>query len=156
MPQSFYEAIVSSNATFLSQYQEFKESIRKGELGETPRFWLLLYLDLMQTQHFLHLAVQDNDFEMRLRCWNFYLLLYFALQKTNYARYGSYYVKVMKNIKKMYPGLKNLLEKNSMSVQAEESFPVRIAIDQRGEQTINRDAKTSGGTKSFPQIVQLF
>ena len=36
-----------------------------------------------------------------------------------------------------------------MSVQAQESFPVRIAIDQRGEQTTNRDAKTSGGIKSF-------
>ena len=47
VPQSFYEDIVSSNATFLSWYQEFKESIRKGEFGETPRFWLLLYLDLM-------------------------------------------------------------------------------------------------------------
>ena len=75
VPQSFYEDIVSSNATFLSRYQEFKESIRKGEL-------------------FIHLEVQDNNFEMRLRCWKFYLPLYFALQKTNNARYGSYNVKV--------------------------------------------------------------
>ena len=60
--------LVSSNATFLSRYQEFKESIRKGERGETPRFCLLLYLGLMQTQHFIHLAVQGNDFEMQLRC----------------------------------------------------------------------------------------
>ena len=40
-----------------------------------------------------------------------------------------------------------------MSVQAQESFPVRIAIDQRREQTINRDAKISG-TSHLPQIVQ--
>ena len=82
---------------------------RDRERGETSRFCLLLYLDLMQTQHFLHLAVQDNDLEMRIRCWKFYLPLYFALQKTNYARYGSYYVKVMENIEKMYPGLNDLL-----------------------------------------------
>ena len=131
------------------QYQEFKERIRTGEFGETPRFWLLLYLDLMQTQHFIHLAIQDNDFEMRLHCWKFYLPLYFALQKINYARYGSYYIKVMENIEKMYPGLKDLLKQNGMSVQAQESFPVRVAVDQRGEQTINRDAKTPGGIKSF-------
>ena len=35
-----------------------------------------------------------------------------ALQKTNYAGYGSYYVKVMENIEKMYPGLKDLLKQN--------------------------------------------
>ena len=29
------------------------------------------------------------------------------------------------------------------------SLPVRIEIDQSGEKTINRDAKTSGGIKSF-------
>ena len=55
----------------------------------------------------------------------------------------------MENIEQMYPGLKDLLKQNGMSVQAQESFPIRIAIDQRGEQTINRDAKTSGGIKSF-------
>ena len=49
----------------------------------------------------------------------------------------------------MYPSLKDLLEQHGVSVQTQESFPVRIAFDQRGEQTINRDAKTSGGIKSF-------
>ena len=29
-------------------------------------------------------------------------------------------------------------------VQGQEKYPLRTAIDQRGEQTINRDAKTSG------------
>ena len=43
---------------------------RDRERGETARFCLLLYLDLMQTQHFVHLAVQENDFEMRIRSWN--------------------------------------------------------------------------------------
>ena len=31
-----------------------------------------------------------------------------------------------------------------MSVQAQIAYPVRTAIDQRGEQSINRDAKTAG------------
>ena len=43
LPQSFYEDVISNNATFLKQYLEFKESVRKGQFGETPRFWLLLY-----------------------------------------------------------------------------------------------------------------
>ena len=36
-----------------------------------------------------------------------------------------------------------------MSVQGQSSYPTRTPIDQRGEQTINRDAKTSGGIKFF-------
>ena len=36
-----------------------------------------------------------------------------------------------------------------MSIQAQDRHPVRTAIDQRGEQTMNQDAKTSGGVKAF-------
>ena len=42
-----------------------------------------------------------------------------------------------------------MLEKPGLSVQAQDRYPVRTALDQRGEQTINRDAKTSGGIKAF-------
>ena len=62
----------------------------------------------------------------------------------NYARYGSYYVQVLKQIQSKYPGLMELLLPCELSVQAQETNPVRTAIDQQGEQTINRDAKTSG------------
>ena len=34
-------------------------------------------------------------------------------------------------------------------MQGQEKYLCRTAIDQRGEQTINRDAKTSGGIKYF-------
>ena len=34
--------------------------------------------------------------------------------------------------------------KNVLSVQAQDSYPLRTLVDQRGEQTINRNAKTSG------------
>ena len=54
------------------------------------------------------------------------------------------YVQVLKQIESKYPGLKELLLPCGLSVQAQETYPVRTAIEQRGEQTINRDAKTSG------------
>ena len=41
--------------------------------------------------------------------------------------------------------LKNYeLVKNGLSIQAQEKYPLTTACDQRGEQTINRDAKTAG------------
>ncbi len=54
-----------------------------------------------------------------------------------------------KTSKFLYSGLKELLDNNGFSVQAQERYPLRTAIDQRGEQTFNRDAKTAGGIKSF-------
>ena len=49
----------------------------------------------------------------------------------------------------LYSGLKDLLSEKGMSVQAQECFPLRVPVDQRGEQTLNRDAKTTGSIKYF-------
>ena len=85
--------------TFIRKYDEFKQSVHGGKLGKTPQFWLVLYLDLMRTQNWAHLAVHDNNLDLRYYCYKFFLPLYLALHKTNYARYASYYVKMLENRK---------------------------------------------------------
>ena len=92
----------------------------------------------------IHLAVRENNFDLRLAAWKNWLPLHFASNQFTYARYGSYYVEVLANIETPYPGLKQLPQNTGLSVQAQEMYPFRVAIDQRGEQTINRDAKTTG------------
>ena len=42
-----------------------------------------------------------------------------------------------------------MFEKQGLNVQAQDKYPQRIAVDQAGGQTINHDAKTVGGIKSF-------
>ena len=74
-----------------------------------------------------------------------FIPFFFVLNKTNYARYGSYYVEILDDLEILYPGLKSLLAAKSRSVQAQDRQCIRTAIDQRGEQTTNKDAKTSGG-----------
>ena len=53
-----------------------------------------------------------------------------------------------------------MLISTGLSIQAQESYPLRTSIDQRGEQTINRDAKTPGGIGNFsnlpPSILKWF
>ena len=98
----------------------------------------------MRLQHQGHAAIQTNDFEMHLNAWQRVLPNYVIFNKMNYARYGSYYVQVLNEIESNYPGLKELLFPCGLSVQAQETHPVRTAIDQLGEQTINEDAKTLG------------
>ena len=36
-----------------------------------------------------------------------------------------------------------------ISVKGQDRYPLRTAVDQRGEQTLKRDAKTSGGITNF-------
>ena len=88
-------------------------------------------------------------FELRLNVWQYFIPFYFALGETNYARYGSFYDHQLQSIEILYPGLKGLLQKNGMSVQAQERYALRTSVNQRGEQTINSEAKTMGGIKGF-------
>ena len=48
-----------------------------------------------------------------------------------------------------YPSCKEMLSSTGLSIQTQDHYPHCTAIDQRGEQSINRDAKTAGGIKSF-------
>ena len=51
----------------------------------------------------------------------------------------------MLNLDNLFPGCKDLLIAYGISVQGQDRYPLKTSIDQRGEQTFNRDAKTSGG-----------
>ena len=74
---------------------------------------------------------------------------FFVLNKINYARYGSFYTESMGNIEKLYPNLNPLFETKGLSLKRQDHYAVRTSIEQRGEQTTNRVAKTSGGIKPF-------
>ena len=147
-PDMFTDESLMYVETFECLFESFKERIRAGDLGKTAQYWLL-YLDLMRVQHYAHTAIQVNNFDIRLFAWQYFIPYYFALDKQNYARYGSFYVETMKQIEQIHPGLKELLEKKGLSVLGQYHYNLRTAIDQRGEQTINYDAKTVGGIKKF-------
>ena len=87
-------------------------------------FWLY-YLDLVRMQHVIHTSVQENDFEKRVLGWKYFILFYFALNYSNYARYGSYCVQVLELIEQMYLGLKDMLKSKGLSVQVQEKYCLR-------------------------------
>ena len=55
----------------------------------------------------------------------------------------------LQNLDITHPGCKELVKHNSISVQGQDKYPLRTAIDQRGEQTLTKDAKSTGGIRSF-------
>ena len=135
-----------------STIQQEDENMARREHGKT-RTWqdstILVDIPGPDEKSALHTAVQENDLKQRLQAWEYFIPYCFATNKSNYARYGSFYLRMMQGIEENYPGLKALLKQNCLSVQAQYSYPLRTATDQRGEQTLNKDAKTTGGVKSF-------
>ena len=132
---------------FHRQYLEFRERCRVGDFGRTAQFWVALYLDIIEVLHMIHNAVQINDFDLRMIAWKKMLPFFFAMNKTNYSRYGSCYLRMLESIERQYPGCKELLLSAGLSVQAQDQYLNRTAIDQWGKQSINRDAKMAGGIK---------
>ena len=130
------------------QFHNYQQKVRQGHLGQTAQFWLI-YMDMMRIQLQHHTSVQENDFELRLASIESFIPFYFYYNMQNYARYASYYVQMLKSIDTNYPGLKDLLLSTGLSVQSQDRYPLRTAVDMRGEQTLNRDAKTSGGITHF-------
>ena len=104
-PNEFNSSDCESAQALLQTYEHFKEDIRQGKYGLTQKFWLL-YMDLIQHQLLTRYSVQENNYNARLYCWKFFLKFYFALNRTNYARHGSFYGSVFQNIGNIYPGLK--------------------------------------------------
>ena len=85
----------------------------------------------------------------RIIAWKRMLPFFFAMNKTNYSRCGPYYLRMLEYIELQYLGCKELLLSAGLSVQAQDHYPNRTAIDQWGEKSISRDAKTAGGIKKF-------
>ena len=118
---------------FIVDYENYKYNVREGMYWRTAQFWLLYYLDLMKCQHMVHIAVQENNYDLRRYGWEFMLIFYFGLNKIHYARYGTYYVKCIENIEPLYTGHRQLIEEKGLSVHGQSSYALRTAVDLRGE-----------------------
>ena len=55
----------------------------------------------------------------------------------------------MVHLNEHFPGMEELIVENGLSIQAQVNHPLMTATDQRGEQTINRDAKTLGSVYDY-------
>ena len=118
---------------FYKEYQQFRERCRAGDFGKTVQFWVSMYLDIVEILHMIHTAVQTNNFDLRVVAGKNMMPFLFGLNKTNYARYGAYYMRVLESLEFEYPGCKDLISVAGISVQAQEHYPCRTAVDHRGE-----------------------
>ena len=86
---------------------------------------------------------------MQVKCWKEILPYSFSLNRTNYSKYGSYCVSQLLTTDELFPGHKELSKNYVISVQGQDRYPFQAAMDHRGEETLNHDAKTGGGLTNF-------
>ena len=58
----------------------------------------------------------ENNCEARLYAQEYFIPFYFVFNKTNYARYGSYYLEKLKIIENSYPEMTEMMKHAGLSV----------------------------------------
>ena len=78
--------LIEELETLSNSYELFRKNVRYGAIGKTAQFWVM-YADLMRYQVMAHTAVQENDLDTLIYCWQIFIPMYFAMNKTHYSRY---------------------------------------------------------------------
>lgn len=128
------------------QYRKTMSQVLQGDYGKTPQYWAM-YMKAVDRQHTLHLAINRSDYDLRLKCWTGSLPFCFAMNKQNYARYGSFYCRQLMTLDDTHPGARAELHKG-LSV-CRNNTGIRQSVDAAGEQTFMKNSKTPGGIKNF-------
>ena len=137
-----------SCTNMLNKYIEFRDYVRRGDLGKTAQMWMQ-YLDLVwMLLRFLR-ATKENNFSLHLASLEDMCSLFFSHDHQNYARYTVVYILTMLNLDKTHPGAEELLKEKGISVNRYSSPSSRNAVDIKIKQTINRYAKSRGGIIGF-------
>ena len=133
-------------SSFEQQYQKTMFQVLQGDYGKTPQYWAT-YIKAVDLQYTLHLAINMGDYDLRLKCWTGSLPFYFAMNKQNYARFGSFYCLQLMTLDDTHPGTRDELQKG-LSV-CRNNTGIRQSVDAAGEQTFMKNSKTPGGIKNF-------
>ena len=127
----------------LEKYMIYKQRVCDGQMSVTPQFWMIC-IDLMEKQHHFHTAAQEGTFGGRMCAWEFFLPFFFSTNKYNHARHGSWYKHQIRKRDSLHSG-----DEIIFSVQSQARYNPQTAVEQRGEQSLNKDAKIVGSIRRF-------
>ena len=119
----------------LEKYMIYKQRVCDGQMSVTPQFWMIC-IDLMEKQHHFHTAAQEGTFGGRMCAWEFFLPFFFSTNKYNHARHGSWYKHQIRKRDSLHSG-----DEIIFSVQSQARYNLQTAVEQRGEQSLNKGAK---------------
>ena len=79
-------------ATFLREYQIFFEKAIEGKLGKMFRYWSIYIYLINQLHRELQTCVKTNDVSGYVSILKIILIVFFALNRLNYARWGTLFL----------------------------------------------------------------
>ena len=124
--------------------------VLRHDRGPLATFWMT-YVDMVEILLGLVSADREGDWDLHLASIRAVISWCFAMNKTNYSRYHSFYHAQMSRLHETCPVLNDHFQHGGgFSVQLHKAnfFP-RIAVDQTTEETENKDIQTAGGTRGF-------
>ena len=124
----------------LKEYEDFLHHTIRGDLGETAAFWVIYVYLINRLYRELQRAVRTNDVELYIKVLPLLVDVFFALNRPNYARWGSYFLERLNHLDKE---AMDILKAGAFSTRRTEKPYSRSAIDLTLEQTVNRDAASS-------------
>ena len=77
---------------YYAKYVEMQKRCNAGEFGVTGKYWTL-YVRIIDLIHQLDFAININNYYLRVETWEELMVLSFTINKQNFARYGTYYLK---------------------------------------------------------------
>ncbi|XP_067659430.1 uncharacterized protein [Haliotis asinina] len=130
---------------YLSEYLNFRNAAREGELGKTAQLWLS-YMNHVWLVLRLLQAVKTNDYLAYAECIGLMADLFFSFDGQNYARYVTFFAMFIANIEESHPGATELLKRGAISVARSFIPGNRCAVDKTIQETFMKHAKSRGGS----------
>lgn len=135
-------------------YEAYFQRLIEGSQGKLAQFWAIYVYIVNRVYRLLQRAVQTNDLDIFLRVLPCTIELFFALNRPNYARWGSFF---LDKLDKMPHAARKVLEEGAFSTRRTSKSYSRSPIDLTLEQTVNRDAASSAtGITSFTNSESAF
>ena len=131
--------------SLVKDYNEFKESVRRGELGKTAQLWIS-YMDHVWLIINVTRAVKYNDYSLYFHTLFKMVDIFFSFGGQNYARYLTFFAVFLASIEQTHPCARTLLEKGAFSVTRSFIPGNRCPVDKTIEETFMKHSKSHGGT----------
>ena len=110
----------------LQVYEEFFQAVLKGSLGATAQYWAIYIFLINRLHRELQRCVKTNDVSGYLQVLPAVLEVFFALNRPNYARWGSLFFQKLKSADSC---LMEILEQGAFSIRRTNKSYSRSAVD---------------------------
>ena len=84
-------------ANQLQKYEDYFQRVLNGNLGSTARFWAIYIFLINRLHRELQRCVKTNDVDGYIQVFPTLLVVYFALNRPNYARWGTLFLHKLKS-----------------------------------------------------------